>query len=280
MTKKVMKSHKLVLTDRQLHRLSKGEGVALKHSNMGKGDDIYMSVVKHRRLAKAHEKGKGFRLTLAPDELEHQIFLDGTGIHWHKIGRAIKHGAQWLGKQYREHIRPTVGPALKELVEKGISNAATKGVEGALTYLGAPELAAIAAPEIKEGINNYITHPLSNIIKVKTGAYGLKKKYHRKKGMKKESLKQEIHKIEFPKQIPFKPKLEDNYSQFLNPNHPSQNPHLPLPDNSLPLVARGLYIHGGNGLFMSTGGKIADGTPSDPRLPLFNNDQPRFGRKR
>jgi hypothetical protein len=86
--------------------------------------------------------------------------------------------------------------------------------------------------------------------------------------------------------VAYRPQLQDNYSNFLNPNHPAMNPTLPVADNSLPQVPRvgtmvqgsGLYGGGlyaqGHGLYVAERGGSVDfrrGSAMNPLLPQVDN---------
>ena len=288
-----MKEAQLLLTDAQLRKLVSGQGIMIKKECMGCGDMYMLHPMKIRRMMTAMKKGKGMRLTFSPDEMAaNEIEIEGGRINFGRIGRAIRKGAAKVGELYREYVRPTVGPALKQLVEKGISKGATKAVEAGLTAVGAPELAAIAGPEIQRGIEKYVTQPASEFIQKKTGAYGIKKSMPKKKKNPKPSPKPSpIPKsakksmvaemamgmaMEQPKQLPYKPKLESNYSNFLNPDAPAMNPHLPLPDNSMMLVGDGIFLTSGRGIFLHGGAILNTGLATSPLLPIPDNSMPRF----
>lgn len=290
--KKTMQPMKLSLTDAQLRKLAKGQGVIIKPDCMEseKGYGMMMSGVKHRRMMKAKGKGKGYTLKFEPDEMDANELEIETGgrINWKKIGRQLRSTAKSVGRFYNREIKPTLGPALKKLVKKGIEKGIPAATTALSTLIGQPELGVAAAPYV-EKFAEKIAEPATAKIGKTTGAYGMKKKKKAPKKAKKAMgppktafttsapLAEQINKAEFPAIIPYRAQIQDNYSGFLNPNHPGMNPTLPMPDMSLPIVrtsGRGLYMSTrgrglfmqGNGLYMR-GGALNDGLPSDPKLP-------------
>jgi len=283
--RKPMESMKMELTDAQLRKLSKGGAIILKPSQCGKGMHVSMSAAKHKKMMTAMNKGKGMRMSLGQDELaENGVEMEGGKINWKKVGRQIRGGLREAGKFYRKEVRPTVGPALKTLTKKGLEVGTKAAVAGLATLTGQPALLA-AAPGASKLVSEKGTEALGKL----TGAYGVKK------GKKKSVSSGD--KITLPKSAatappPYRPMLQDNYSNFLNPNHPGMNPRLAQPDNSLPRVSiygNGLYSggsalsYGGNALdygagAMGYGGRVAmakdvilSGLPNDPILNQRDN---------
>lgn len=282
----------LSLTDAQLRKLAKGQGVIIKPHCMDaeKGYGLMMSAVKHRRMMKAHTKGKGYTLKLEPDEMDaNEVEIEGGRINWKKIGRQLRSTAKAVGRFYNREIKPVVGPALKKLVKKGIEKGIPAATAALATLVGQPEIGAVTLPAV-ERFAERIAEPAASKIGKTTGAFGMKKKPATRKKRatsQKTSLTtsapiaKQINEMEFPKTIPYRAQLQENFSGFLNPNHPGMNPTLPMPDMSLPIVrsytsrGRGLYARGG-GLFMS-GGAINDGMPNDPKLPQRDMSSAIFG---
>jgi len=286
MTKKLIKDIHIKLTDHHLKRLALGHGILVHHHLIhSDGHKIYLGTRKHAKLLKNVLKKKGTKIHLDEEEMKaNGIHIEGGKIHWKHIGKVLKSGARAVAKVYREHIRPVVGKHIKNIVEEGLTDLATGAVEGALTYAGQPELAAIAAPTIRKGVKNYVTKPTSEFIRKQTGLYepsgeGMKKKRKSKRHM--ESLGEEIHEMEYPKYPePQVFKLQNNYSPFIAPNHPAFWPTLPYyPDNSIILVGDGFHVkQKGCGLYVSRGhhgGGIKKGRPTEPIiLDLHDNSYP------
>lgn len=262
MVKKAMESIKLPLTDMQLRKLAKGQGVRIKPTAECTAYDVWCGQGKCRRMQRQMTKGKGFSLKLDPEEMDaNEIEIEEGGkINWKKIGRTLRSTAKSVGKFYREKVRPVVGPKIRKAVKAAIE----KGIPLAGEYLGAitgqPEIVAAAtSPAVKRFAEKAAESGTEKLSKL-TGAFGL--------NMKK-PLSKQIYDMEHTPQVkPAQFQLQDNYSRFLNPNHPAMSPTLPMADNSLPLVGRGLYMRG-NGLFLAQGGAM--GLPMDPLLPQIDN---------
>jgi len=292
-----MQSMNLSLTDAQLRKLAKGQGVIIKPHSMSEGGyGMMMTAVKHRRMMKAHSKGKGYTLKLEPDEMDaNEVEIEGGRINWKKIGRQLRSTAKAVGRFYTREVKPTIGPVLKKLVKKGIEKGLPAATTALASLVGQPELGIAAAPYV-EKFAEKIAEPATAKIGKTTGAYGMKKKKKmpKKPRMPKTALTtaaplaKQINEMEFPKTLPYRAQIQENFSGFLNPNHPGMNPTLPMPDMSLPIVrsytsrGRGLYARGG-GLFMSgnglyvRGGAINDGMPNDPKLPQRDMSSSIFG---
>lgn len=275
-TKKVvetgMKSIKLPLTDAQLRKLAKGQGVRVNPKAGCTAYDVWCNAAKCNRMQKMMTKGKGFALKFDPEEMEENVETEGGRINFKKIGKTLRSTAKAIGKFYREKVRPVVGPKIKEAVKTAIE----QGIPLAGEYLGAvtgqPEIvaAATSAP-VKRFAKKAAEKGTEKLSKL-TGAFGMAKVPEKTKGgaMKMDkSFAKQVYKMEHPKIIPYKAQLQDNYSPFLNPKHPAMHPTLPMADNSLPLIGRGLYVQG-KGLFAATTGG-AVGSPMDPALPPIDN---------
>lgn len=278
MAKKMMDSVKLSLTDAQLRKLAKGQGVRVPASaaaTEGKtAYEVWCSAAKAKRMKRQMTKGKGVMMKLDPEEMDaNEIEIEEGGqINWRKIGRTLRSTAKAAAKFYREKIRPVVGPKIK----KAIQTAIEEGIPLAGEYLGAvtgqPEIVAAATSEpVKKFAKRAAEKGTEKLSKL-TGAFGLKVD---------KSLAKQISEMEYPKTLPYRPQLQNNYSLFLNPNHPAMNPKLPLPDNSLPLIppsamyGRGLYYSSMRGQGM----EFERGTPMEPTLPGPDNSTFMMGGK-
>jgi hypothetical protein len=278
------------LSDAQLRKLTKGGAIIVKPGMFKKGNSVRVSMAQHRKMMTACKKGKGFKLSMSPDELDaNEVDMEGGKINWKAIGRTLRKGAQAAGKFYREEIRPEIGPGLKKsvknIIEKGIPALARAG----LTAIGQPELAAAAGPAAKR-LADEIAGPATEKLGKLTGAYGMKKKKSKAKPKKAKAMATMIEDMEYPEELPYRAEVQDNYSLFLSPNSPAMNPTLPMPDNSLPVMAmtrrmytkgRGLSLMGAGlrlksaaGLTMmgtGAGGQFQLGLPMDPTLPMHDN---------
>lgn len=278
-TKKVedmsMKSIKVPMTDAQMRKLAKGQGVRINPSAGCTAYDVWCKAGKCKRMERMMMKGKGFALKFDPEEMDENVEIEGGRINWKKIGRTLRSTAKSVGKFYREKIRPVVGPKIKEAVKKAIE----EGIPLAGEYLGAvtgqPEIVAAAkSPAVKRFAEKAAKSGTEKLSKL-TGAFGMQKMPEKGGALKMDKgLAKQMYEMEHPKIIPYKAQLQDNYSPFLNPKHPAMHPTLPMPDNSLPLVrkqsGRGLYMMKGQGLFAATTG-MGMGSPMDPALPPIDN---------
>jgi hypothetical protein len=276
-TKKVvetgMKSIKLPLTDTQMRKLAKGQGIRVNPKAGCTAYEMWCDAGKCKKMEKAMMKGKGFAMKFSPEEMDENVETEGGRINFKKIGKTLRSTAKAVGKLYREKIRPVVGPKIREAVKKAI----TEGIPLAGQYLGAitgqPEIVAAAeSPAVKRFAEKAAKSGTEKLSKL-TGAFGMAGK-----GMcdtmggamvVDKTARKYLSKIEHPKIIPYRAQLQDNYSPFLNPKHPAMHPTLPMADNSLPLVGRGLFA--GNGLFAATAGMGMMGSPMDPALPQIDN---------
>lgn len=248
-----MQAEKLQLTDAQLRKLAKGLAVTIKKDILGKGYDMYMTPMQHKKMMKSMKSDKGHRLKFCPEEMKmNEVEISGGRINFGKIGRVLRSTAKSIGKAYREHIRPTLGPALRKLVIKGVEEGLPAATAAISAAVGQPELGAMAEPFIK-GFAKKISEPVAKAVSKTTGAFGVKKMPMPK--MSKSGLS-------------FTPKLQDNYSPFLNANHPAMHPSLPLPSY---IKGEGLYLmRQGRGLFATRGGGVV-GSPMNPQLPFSDN---------
>lgn len=268
-----MKSMKLPLTDAQLRKLAKGQGVRVNPSSGCTAYDIYCDPAKCKRMERMMTKGKGFTLKLSPEEMQENVEIEGGRINFKKIGRTLRSTAKSVGKFYREKIRPTVGPKIRKVVSEAIEKGIPLAAEAIGAVTGQPEIVALAeTPQIKKlakKVSKAGTEKLSKL----TGAFGMAKAEQGGALKMDKSLAKQIYKMEHTPPLPYKAQLQDNYSPFLNPNHPGMNPTLPMADNSLPLVGRGLYMQTGRGLYAGSGLYMGKGvgSPMDPALPQVDN---------
>lgn len=287
-----MKSIKLPLTDTQLRKLAKGQGVRVSPSSNCSAYDIWCKAGKCKRMERMMTKGKGFTVKLDPEEMDENVEIEGGRINWKKLGRTLRSTAKSVGKFYREKVRPVVGPEIRKAVSTAIEKGIPLVADAIGVATGNPEIVAAAQPAIQKLAKQASKKGTEKISKL-TGAFGMKKPSKTKPKKSKmtkpkpememggalkvdQGLAKQIHDMEFPKQLPFQAQLQNNYSNFLNPNHPAMNPTLPPPDNSLPIIrsrthGKGLYVMSeGRGLFMGRGMGMR-GLPNDPTLPPIDN---------
>lgn len=296
MAKKTMGTMKVPLTDAQLRKLAKGMGVRVCPNSQATAYDFYCNPSKCKKAMRQMTKGKGFTMKLDPEEMDaNEVEIEGGRINFKKIGRTLRSTAKSVGKFYRDEIRPVVGPkirkAVKEAIEKGIPIAA----QALGTITGQPGLVAAAQPAIQRAAKKVAEKGTEKLSKL-TGAFGVKQMKgcgtkkkaapKKKKTAPKKEDSVDLYAIDHTDREPpaYRPQLQDNYSNFLNPNHPAMNPVLPPADNSLPQVPRhgtkgsGLYGSGlyaqGNGLYVAERGGSVDfrrGSAMNPLLPQVDN---------
>lgn len=273
-----MKQISLKLKDKQLRDLAMGKGIMISPKMGGEGGyAISMSPAKLAKLMKALSAGKGMKVMLTPKELQMNgvEMMDGGRINWRGIGRTLRKVGKTVGKFYREEIRPTLGPALKSLVKRGVEEGLPLVVEGLSALTGNPEIGVAAAPFV-QGYARRVSEPIAQAISKKTGAFGTKKA---KKGgakcggaTRKPASKKTVS-IATPEGEfiqPAHPKfgLNDTYYNFILPNHPAFNPPLP-PANindglvGMPDIRSRMYF--------KRGGAMMSGLPMEPALPASDN---------
>ena len=90
------------LSENQVKKMVKGHPVRVKH---GKGHVIHASPEQHKKIAKAHMKGKGVTVQLDPYQCQHHLGLVGTGF-MSTVKRAYGHAKKAYG-----HAKEAVGRA-------------------------------------------------------------------------------------------------------------------------------------------------------------------------
>lgn len=290
-----MGSMKVPLTDAQLRKLAKGMGVRVSPGANATAYDMMCSPAKIKKMSRQMTKGKGFTMKLDPEELQaNEVECEGGRINFKKIGRTLRSTAKSVGKFYRENVRPVVGPKIRKAVKTAIEKGIPMAAAALGTVTGQPELVAATAPAVSRFAKKAAEKGTEKLSKL-TGAFGVKqgqkkptkkrKAPAKKKATKETSL--DLYAIDHTEREPvaYRPQLQDNYSNFLNPNHPAMNPTLPVADNSLPQVPRagtmqgsGMYGSGlyaqGSGLYVAERGGSVDfrrGSAMNPLLPQVDN---------
>lgn len=168
-------------------KLCKGKVVQLKpcHMHGGAGPGVEIDIPLHRSvekaIKKAHNAGKGYRLSLSEEEIE------GAGLR--SFFKKISKGAKKAFKAYKKHVVPVVGPVIR----KGLTKAAETGLDTLSTLQ--PELAP-GLQLLKPEVGNIVDQ-----IGDRTGAFG------------DESLKQ-------PHDVTISPRW-DYHSSLVSPFHPA-----------------------------------------------------------
>jgi hypothetical protein len=115
-------SVKLDLMPHHCRRLADGECIQLKHAMIGSGISVNVHPSTHKKLMSAHKKGKGYRLSMSPQEVE----MSGGKVSWKQFQRGLKKGWDF----YRKHLASALGPLAKEGLKRLSSYAgATLGTQ-------------------------------------------------------------------------------------------------------------------------------------------------------
>lgn len=102
--------HQLGLTQAQINKLIDGKPINIAHRMMGSGAGDTIMLLKPqnaRKLLTAYKKGKGMRITLHPEEIQHSV-VSGRGF-----GKKLVKGLRALGRN------PAVKELGKELLQQG-----------------------------------------------------------------------------------------------------------------------------------------------------------------
>ena len=92
------------LSESQVKKMVRGHPVRVKH---GKGHVIHASPEQHKKIVKAHMKGKGVTVQLDPYQCQHHMGLVGTGF-MSSVKRAYGHAKTAYG-----HAKSALGQASK-----------------------------------------------------------------------------------------------------------------------------------------------------------------------
>jgi hypothetical protein len=102
--------HQLGLTQAQINKLIDGKPINIAHRMMGSGAGDTVMLLKPqnaRKLLTAFKKGKGMRITLHPEEIQHSV-VSGRGF-----GKKLLKGLKAIGRN------PAVKDLGKQLVQQG-----------------------------------------------------------------------------------------------------------------------------------------------------------------
>lgn len=175
----------LDLTPHQRRKLRKGLQFQIKHSQVGTGASLLMCPTKVKKIHKAVKRSKGSRLKLSPEEMEASGIKQNT--------RATTTPSTLPPPPKIKPIKPIkLDKKPKPLVRKALAKALQVGLPLATASLGFPEFAPVVA-----GVAGQFADKAVNALGDKVGFGNKSKKYF---------------------------KLADNYSTFVPPSHPAQNP--------------------------------------------------------
>ena len=131
------------LSNPQINKLLSGQGVRVK---LGNAHTIHLSSEQHKKLHKAHEKGKAVTIVLDPYQVHGHAHLKGQGL------KDIVHKAVHYGKK---HLLPVAKKFLKDEAHK-LRGPAEKLVEKTLTpYFGEPLAHDLAMRGTDQGFKQF-----------------------------------------------------------------------------------------------------------------------------
>lgn len=291
----------MALTPLNARKLMKGLPTVIKADALkGTGVKVFVSPAKHKRMTRAMGKNKGYRLSLSQDELN--ATTEGGKIDLKKLfsKKNIKAGLKAVAKPaLKAALSPlgSVGSIVAEatptdlLVEKVVGRGRGRPVKARPVSKGLPRSVAlsgldglpdekggkidfkklgrqikkayapikpIASPIIKELVKRGIQAGITGAVSAIPGAQALGPVA----GVASSKLA-DLAANKLQEEIGFGTRLQSNYSNFLNSQHPAMRPALPPPDNSLPVLERG-------GSFRAVGktrGGALLGSPMSPMLP-------------
>jgi hypothetical protein len=132
--------HDLDLSDAQMQRLARCEGVRLKHDQMGCGDRVHLTAAQIRRVGQSMKGGKGLVLSMTPAQLDHhRVYGTGRfGDFLRSIGNKIKDvalgGVKFLGNKLVDKATSYGESKLQGLVGRiGLPDSVSSSVSGALS---------------------------------------------------------------------------------------------------------------------------------------------------
>lgn len=293
----------MALTPLNARKLMKGLPTVVKADALkGTGVKVFVSPSKHKRMTRAMGKNKGYRLSLSQDELNATTEGGKIDLKKLFSKKNIKAGLKAIAKPaLKAALSPlgSVGSIVAEatptdlLVEKVVGRGRGRPVKARPVSKGLPRSVAlsgldglpdekggkvdfkklgrqiksgyakikpVASPIIKELVKRGIQVGITGAISSIPGAQALGPvagmASSRLADMAANKLQEEIG-------FGTRSRLQSNYSNFLNSQHPAMRPALPPPDNSLPVLERG-------GSFRAVGktrGGALIGTPMSPALP-------------
>ena len=283
------------LTPLNARRLSKGLPTVLKPQALrGTGVKLMVCPMKHRRMARAMGKDKGYKLALSKEEMDE--FTEGGKIDFKK---AVRSAMKMAARQALSPLGPvaqilpinsaidkmTTGkgkttrkaPVKAKPVSKGLPRSlALSGLDaeeggkvdfkkvGRQIKRGYAKIKPVASPIIKELIKKGVTAGITGAVAAIPGAQGFAPVAAVAGNKIGDVVANQLQqKIGFGKK---KAMLQSNYSNFLNSHHPGMDPALPQKDNSIAVMEKG-------GSFAAVGarsslrGGAMKGSPMSPLLP-------------
>jgi hypothetical protein len=305
----------LALTPNSIKKMHKHQATLLKHAHMTGGSmEIYVSPMKAKRMMSAVKKGKGMKLTMSPDEMEHTM-KHGKGVMLpsRKIFKVAKEGAPLLatkgvithnapvaslnaGNDSFEVVRgdPVAPSATTPAVKKRGGGRKKKIMEeGGKINLG--KTFKNVGRQITEGYKKNVRDtPVGSAIRtgvksaIVAGAPALVSTLGAPElaplatAVAKPLADMAVEKAGLGAYgMGMKPMLNSNYNTFLNYLHPAMNPALPPHDHSL--TRGGSFKSAGYGVRLRGSGvsSISNvqplGSAMNPQLPPHDNSMMRGG---
>ena len=144
--------HQLHLTESQIKKMIKGLPVQISHPQMGSGAGkhvILLDSPNAKKLLASYRKGKGVRIHMSPEEIEHSI------KHGRGILDVLKRGIKTVGNVVKEGLKnPVIKQIGKEVVHYGADALGT--AVGA--YFGNPQAGAMLGDAIGRAGASVIDH--------------------------------------------------------------------------------------------------------------------------
>jgi len=174
-------AHQLDLAKPQIHKLIKGLPVNLSFHKMGSGvGDVVAFLHPHnaKKLLSSYHKGKGVRLQMSPEEIEHSI------KHGRGFMDIIKKGAKFIGNALQH-------PVVKAAAKTGIDYGANAVGTAVGSYFGSPEIGSMIGSTLGSAASSALDSG-----DVRVGVNQLKEK-GKKEGMDlaNDAVKQQIKKL-------------------------------------------------------------------------------------
>lgn len=286
----------LNLTKNNLRKINKGENTIIKPQHLKGGSvDIFVSPLKAKKIMRAMSKGKGVKVSLSANELDHSVkHGKGVVLPTRKIRvpptnsknavmekGAIVHASKIdslnVGNDTVDVVRgdPLVveegGKIDFKKIGRKLKNVGKDITDGYKEFRDNPKNAGVRKI-IQEGAKQAIKGAITSAGTALGSTIGVPQ-LGLVAGVASDPLAQmAVEKIGLGSGY----MLNDNFNTFLNSNHPAMNPSLPMPDQSLSttLKIRGEGFRGpgytrGGRLRKSTVNNIMEvGTPLNPTLPM------------
>ena len=160
----------LDLSDQHLKKLADGKGILLNGGMIGEGGHpIHLSTKQKNAILRKTSKGKKHTLKFDPDEYHQNIELQEGGALWKHVGKFFKNAGRKIGEFYKEHLKDSVGPSIKNIVKTATEKVVPLALSG-LTSTISPEFTPLVAP-LYQKIGEKAGESLTKKIGKSTGLY-------------------------------------------------------------------------------------------------------------